>query len=469
MSPSTTKRLSLVGVAWPLFVEQLLRISILFVDQWMLSFVSNEAAAGIGTGANQVLVLCIIIFNFVGIGSSVVITHHLGARDRAGADRIAAAAMGVNTWIGLCASLLVAGLAPAILWVQGVPGPMLPYARTFLTILGGTLFIDAQNLAMAAVLRAHGRTRDAMLVLGSVNLVNVAGNSLVLFGLIGRAGLASHGVAAVTGVAVSGVLARVVGFVALRLLVSRRTGIWLRLRDYFTFPVRELRRILHIGLPAAGENLSYWLALMFVTGFVARVGPTPLVVFNYTRQVVMFVILFAISVGLGTEILVGHLVGAGAFDEAYHRLLRSLRTGLLLVGVATVVAVAGRHHVFRIFTTDAAVLQGCATLMLIELVIEPGRVFNIVVINSLRATGDAVYPVLMGACSMWLLWVPLAWFLTLHTPLGVTGAWIAMACDEWLRAMMMYWRWRRRGWLEHARRSHEHVTSLASPEPVESA
>lgn len=457
-------------MAWPLYVEQFLRLLIFSVDQWMLTRVSDAAAAAVGTGAFQVMIFTIIIFNFVAIGSSVVITHHLGAGDRAGADRIAATAMGVNTWIGVAVSAVVAGLAPFILRLQGVPAPMFPYALTFLTILGATLFVDAQNLAMAAVLRAHGRTRDSMLVSGAANLVNATGNALILFGLIGRDHLAAHGIQAVAGVAISGVVSRVFAFVVLRLLVAKRTGVRLRWRDYLAFPTREVRRILAIGLPAAGENCAYWLALMTVTGFVARLGPVPFVVFNYTRQVVMLtVVSFAIAIGLGTEILVGHLVGAGAFDEAYHRLLRSLRTGVLLVGAAIAALFLVRHQAFRIFTQDPIVLQGCAALLLVELVIEPGRVFNIVVINSLRATGDALYPVLMGACSMWLLWVPLSWFLAFHTPLGLTGVWIAMACDEWLRAGMMYWRWRRRGWLANARRSHAHIAALASPEVAENA
>jgi len=461
-SPGTGARLSLVGVAWPLFVEQLLRILILNVDTFMVSHVSDGAVAALGV-AQQVLVLSIILFNFIGIGSSVVITHHLGARDRAGADRIAAAAIGVNTWIGLLVSAAVAGLASLILRAQHLPPGLFVYARPFLTILGGTLFLDAQNVAMAAVLRAHGRTRDAMVVTGSQNLLNAAGNCVFLFGLFGAPRLG------VTGVALSGAFARLAGFVALRFLVAKRTGIWLGWRDYLTFPVREVGRILRIGLPAAGENLSYWLALMRVTSFAARLGETPLAVATYTRTVMTWVILFAISIGLGTEILVGHLVGAGAFEEAYHRLLRSVRTGLLLVGAATLAFFLSGNWIFRAFTRDPAVLRGCATLLLVELVIEPGRVFNIVVINSLRATGDARFPVVMGACSMWLLWVPLAGVLSLATPLGVTGIWIAMACDEWVRGVMMYSRWKGRRWLKHAQRSRDDVAALASPEVAESA
>ncbi len=463
-------RLSVLGVAWPLFVEQFLRTLIFNVDQWMLTGVSAAAAAAVGTGAFQVVVFSIIIFNFVAIGASVVITHHLGAGDREGAARISATAMGVNTWIGVAVSALVASLAPYIVRLQGVPAPMAAYALTYLTILGSTLFLDAQNLAMMAVLRAHGRTRDSMVVSGAVNVISVLGNATVLFGIIGSTHLAEHGVRAVAGVAISGIVARVVGFVVLRLLVARRTGIRLELRDYLAFPTRDVSRILRIGLPAAGENASYWLALMAVTGFVARLGPTAFLAYNFTRSVVMLVVVsFAMALGLGTEIVVGHLVGAGAFDEAFHRLLRSLRTGLLVVGLTTFALFLARHQVFRIYTGDGDVLRLCATLLLVELVIEPGRIFNIVVINSLRATGDALYPVLMGACSMWLLWVPLSWYLAFHTHLGLVGVWLAMACDEWLRAGMMYWRWRRRGWLENARRSHEDITALASAEMAENA
>jgi len=446
----------LFAIAWPIFVEQGLRFLIMTVDTFMVSHVSDGAVAALGV-AGQVLFLCIVVFNFIAIGSSVVITHHLGAGDPEGARRIASAAIGVNTWVGLAVSAALALFARPLLGLLRLPAELLPYARPFLVILGGTLFLDAQSVAMAAVLRAHRHTRDAMVVTGAQNVLNAAGNCLLLFGLLGFPRLG------VTGVALSGVFARVTGFVALRILVARRTGIWLGWRDYLSFPLGPVRRILRIGLPAAGENLSYWVGLVVVTSFASRLGPVPLATLVYTRNLNTWVILSAISIGLGTEILVGHLVGAGRTEEAYRSLMRSLRTGLLLaiLGAGTV-ALLG-PHLFRIFTDDPTVISAGALLLWIGLVHEPGRVFNIVVINSLRATGDAVFPVIMGASSMWLLWVPLAYALSQHTGLGVTGIWIAMACDEWVRGTMMVLRWRSRRWEAHARDSRR---SLAEAEPA---
>jgi putative MATE family efflux protein len=297
-----------------------------------------------------------------------------------------------------------------------------------------------------------------MLVTGAQNILNVVGNCLLLFGFLGLPRLG------VLGVAISGVFARTCGFVAMRVMVRHRTGIRLPARDYLSFPLRRVRRILHIGLPAAGEILSYWLALLTVTSFASRLGPRPLAVFSYTRSVNSLVILFALSIGMGTEILVGHLVGAGEMERAYRSLLRSLRTGLLLVSGAVVPIALFAPALLRLFTADPAVVAGAALLLRLGLIIEPGRVFNIVVISSLRATGDARFPMLMGAASMWLLWVPLAWALALHTRLGVTGIWLAMACDEWLRGMMMVRRWTSRRWERHARHSRE---GLPPAEPAE--
>ncbi|MGC4000631.1 MAG: MATE family efflux transporter [Anaeromyxobacter sp.] len=439
-------RAGLLALAWPIFVEQALRVLIGTVDTFMVAHVGDDAVAGLGV-ANQFVTLAIILFNFVAVGASVVITHHLGAGDRPGAERIGAAAVAVNTWFGLLVSAAMAGLAEPLLRLMQLEGRPLEYALPFLLLMGGTLFVEARNVAQAAVLRAHGHTRVAMLVTVGQNVLNAAGNALLLFGWFGLPRMG------VVGVALSSVASRLLASAALYVLVHHYTRIRPRLRDYFDLPRERLARILHIGLPAAGENLSWWLALMVVTSFVARMGGPALATQTYTMQVTTWVIQFSISIGIGTELLVGHLVGAGEIEAAYRQLLRSLRTGILLaLAVVTAVAVAA-PRLLGLFTQDAVVIATGALLLRIGLVLEPGRVFNVVVINSLRATGDVKFPVLVGLASMWGVWVPLAWLLGLKAGLGLTGVWISMAADEWLRGLLMYRRWRQRRWVKYARRS----------------
>lgn len=81
-----------------------------------------------------------------------------------------------------------------------------------------------------------------------------------------------------------------------------------------------LRRVLRIGLPATGENLSYWSALIVTTSFASRMGEGSVAAFAYSRQMTRWVLLFSGSIGLATEILVGHLVGAGEIERAYREL-----------------------------------------------------------------------------------------------------------------------------------------------------
>ncbi|HEY1662632.1 MAG TPA: MATE family efflux transporter [Verrucomicrobiae bacterium] len=455
-------RASLFALAWPIFVEQGLRIGIGTVDTFMVSHIGDNAVAGVSV-ANQFVMLFIITFAFIGIGSSVVISHHLGAHDRSGADRISTTAIATNFWIGLAASALVLIFYAPMLRLMHVPdGPMV-YARAFLALMGGTLFLEAMNVAIAATLRAHTHTRDVMLVALGQNVLNVIGNCLLLFGLCGFPKLG------VVGVAISSIFSRLVSCAALWTILARRTHLRLRWRDFISIHVERVRRVLHIGLPAAGENLSYWIGFMVITTFSAHMGATQLATQTYTLNISRWVILFDISIGLGTEILVGRLIGAGRFDEAYRALLCSLRLAFGWSICAMAVLSLAAPWLLGIFTSTPAVIASGAVLLRMGMLLEPGRVFNIVVISSLRATGDARFPVVAGFLSMWCFWVPFAWLLGIKLGLGLVGIWIASICDEWIRGMMMYRRWVKRKWLPAAERSRARAGADALAEAQSAA
>ena len=87
-----------------------------------------------------------------------------------------------------------------------------------------------------------------------------------------------------------------------------------------------------------------------------------------------------------------------------------------------------------------------STLLLLCLILEPGRTFNLICVNSLRATGDAAFTVKMGVLSMWGLAVPISYILGIHFGLGLAGVWTAFIVDEWFRGITMYFRWKSRVW-----------------------
>jgi Na+-driven multidrug efflux pump len=257
-----------------------------------------------------------------------------------------------------------------------------------------------------------------------------------------------------------------VSFVILRQAVLHKTGVRLRPADYFGLSLDTLRRVLRIGLPAAGENLSYWSALIIVTSFASRMGEGSIAAFAYSRQMTLWVLLFSGSIGLATEILVGHLVGAGELERAYRELTASLKKGLVFALAVSVVVAIAAPYVLRSVTADPSVLEAAVRLQRLGILLETGRVFNVVAVNGLRATGDARFPLLMSAFSVWGVWVPLAWWLGLSLGFGLDGLCLAMICDEWLRGLLNYGRWRRRGWMRHAEQSRAHVfRGEESPEP----
>lgn len=69
-----------------------------------------------------------------------------------------------------------------------------------------------------------------------------------------------------------------------------------------------------------------------------------------------------------------------------------------------------RTQLMGLFTDNPYIIGLGASVLLLSVLLETGRTMNIVIINSLRAAGDAKYPVLIGAFSMVLMSLPLGYF-----------------------------------------------------------
>ncbi|SDC24529.1 putative efflux protein, MATE family [Paenibacillus sp. UNCCL117] len=433
------KKLSLLAVTWPIFIDSLLRMMLGTADVFMLSRISDQVAGAIGL-ANEMIVFCILMFGFVGIGTSVAVTQYLGAGRRETATRIAAIAITMNLIFGILVSLALVLFSRLLLELMHLDASLIEQADRYLKIIGGFIWIEALSYAISSVIRANGQTRDVMFVTLGVNVLHIIGNYLLIFGHLG---FPEWGV---TGAAVSAVASRLIGLIVLVGLLYRRMPVRIRPRDYINFDKVHVRQILGIGLPSAGEHLSWQSQHMMVMVFITMIGPAALSAHVYVYNISAYFMALAAAIGMGTEIVIGHMIGAGELKAAYRRLLRSLRISLGLTFAIVCVAALFREKLMGLFTVNPEIIAMGTGILLLSIILEPGRTFNLVVINSLRAAGDARFPVLMGILSMWGICVPLAYWLGIHLDMGLLGVWIAFTVDEWLRGLIMLLRWRSRVW-----------------------
>jgi len=244
-----------------------------------------------------------------------------------------------------------------------------------------------------------------------------------------------------------------------RLLWRTRLNLVPHWHDWWHLPRNELTAVLRIGLPGAAENIVYRLCFMVSVAVAGYLGAQALATQAYVLQINYLVLLSGLATGLAAEIVVGHLIGAGQLHAA-HRLVRmALAWGLGLSVVAASVAALSGHWLLTQFTQSAEIIATGTTLLWWAVLLEPGRTFNLVLINALRAAGDVRYPVVTGAASMLVVLAGGSWWLGVHMHMGLVGIWIAYTADEWVRGLLMWRRWARHGWVPHARAVHRKLNT----------
>ena len=436
-----TAKLSLFAITWPLFIEILLYMLMGNADTLMLSQYSDNSVAAVGV-SNQILSMVIVMFGFIATGTAILVAQNLGAKMNDDAREVSAVSIGANLVFGLVLSAAVFIFSEQLLRLMDLPPELFDEANSYLKIVGGFSFIQSLIMTVSSIIRSYGFTRDIMYVTIGMNVLNVIGNYFFIFGPFG------FPVLGVEGVAISTTVSRIIGLLAAIYVMTKRIPGSLPLSMLFSFPKKHLKNLLNIGIPSAGEHLSYNGSQMVITYFIATLGTQALTAKVYTQNVMMFIFLFSIAISQGTQILIGHMVGAKEIENAYKRALKSLKLAIIISIAAAVIVSFFSKDLLGIFTDNMSIIELGTTLILLTIILEPGRSFNLVLISSLRAAGDVKFPVYMGILSMWGVSVTLSYFLGIYLEMGLVGIWIAFIADEWLRGLLMLWRWRSRVWVK---------------------
>lgn len=432
-------RLSLFSLTWPIFIEIFLYMLLGNVDTLMLSRYSDNAVAAVGV-SNQILSMIVIMYGIVSSGTAILVAQYLGAKKYFKASEVTVMALFVNLLFGATLSISMALLGPNILSLMNIPPNLMDEATSYMRIVGGFSFIQALMMTMTAVIRSHGKMKISLLVTIGMNITNVIGNYLFIFGALGVPRLG------VFGVGISTTISRTLGFIVLFIILTKKIDKNINFSYLRPFPKETLSSLLKIGIPTAGEQLSYNGSQIVITFFITMLGAEALTTRVYTQNIMMFIYLFSVAIGQGTQILIGHLVGAREYDDAYSACIKSLKMAIAISLLMAITFSLFRNSIIGIFTENTKIITTASALILLTMILEPGRAFNLVIINSLRASGDVRFPVRMGIISMWGISVVLSYVLGIYFGLGLIGMWIAFATDEWFRGLFMLWRWKSRKW-----------------------
>ena len=430
----------LLILAGPMFLELFLNTMLNNVDTLMLSHFDEYAVGAVGN-ANTIMFMMNILFNVIATATSVVVAQYLGARLYDKMNMIYTLAVVVNLVIGVFLSGLFCVANPLIMDFLHVSEQMRPYSMIYIYIVGGGGFLTAVFNVMLQILRCNGHTRIGMWVTFAINLINIGGNYLFLYGPLKCMNMG------VAGVAISTVTARFIAVAGL-LAFFYMTGTGkLSLRYLIPFPGRLLGRMIKIGLPSGGENLTYNLYQTTLLSFVNTMGNDSVNARAYCNSLIAFAMIFSNACAMSTQIITGHLVGAGKSDEAYKRVFKTLRTSMpITIALASINAVFC-SYTLRFFTENANIIALGQAIMIADIFVETGRCLNMTFVSSLKAAGAYIFPLIMGIVCNWGLGLTTGYLAGIVFGVGVAGVYAGTALDELIRGLIVMYYWYKKKWL----------------------
>ena len=431
----TVQRKKLHQLFFPLFFETLFMMLAGIVDTLMLSTEGDHAVGAVGT-ANTYISLFIIMFSIISSGMVAVMTQYIGARRPGVAHQALKLGLLFNLTVGIVITGVLLFGTDAILKAVGIARDLEAPARIYLRVVGAFCVCNALAPILSSYLRSFGHTTPTMAATVTANIINVALNALFLF--VMEWGI--FGVALATGIS------RLVNLLWLWIAARRRIK---PETDPNPPANREvLRKIIRVGLPAAMETILYNIAITLVISMLNRMDATGAQVTarSYALQISNFSYCVSAALAHANAVLVGWYIGGCEIDACK----RDTRRAAVL-GIGAAVIVSGIFAFFSksvvgLFTDNPEMIRLVGILLIVDVFLEVGRSGNLVYGFALKTSGDAVFPMMIGIIFMFLCASGGTWLFGVKLGWMAVGAYVGMALDECVRAVLMYVRWRSGRW-----------------------
>lgn len=290
----------------PLIIEQLLTVTVGMADTLMIASVGEEAVSAVSL-VDTVMILLINIFAALATGGAVVAGQYIGQRRTESACKAAEQLVLFITVFSLAVTALMYAGQNLILY--GVFGKIEPEvmraSRLYLLIVSASIPFLALYNGGAAVFRGMGNSQISMLTSLIMNVVNIIGNGILIYGL-------HMGVA---GAAIPTLVSRILAaLMIIPLLCREKYPVHLRHAMSFRFEGHTIRKILHIGVPNGMENSMFQLGKILVLSLVSTFGTASIAANAVSNTIALFQVLPGMAMGLAVITVISQCVGAGGLS-----------------------------------------------------------------------------------------------------------------------------------------------------------
>lgn len=423
----------------PLIVEQILAVNIGLADTFMVSQCGEAAVSGVSL-VDTLNILLINIFSALATGGAIVSSQYIGREEPENAciaaKQLILVTAGISTLLMTVCLIGNHGILDVIFGKVETDVAENAYTYFFWSALSYP-FIALYN-AGAALFRAMGNSRVSMLVSLLMNILNISGNALLIFG----AGLG------VAGAAIASLISRFVGAVIILLLLRfQHHAIHLDSLIRLEWKPHMIRNILMIGIPTGLENGMFQVGKILVMGLITEIGTVAITANAIANQVAALPQIPGAAIGLAMVTVVGQCIGAGEYDQAQAYTIKLTGLAYGMMSVLCILEACGAGIIVSMFALSADTVTTTVELLVFHgitcMVLWPA---SFVLPNGLRAAGDVRFTMLVSVLSMWICRIGFSYLFVKLFQMGVMGVWIAMVLDWIVRVVFFIIRLLRGKW-----------------------
>lgn len=422
------KRNYFFHLAWPAAAEGILIHLLSSIDLIMAGSLGSQAQAAIGI-ISQPKMMTLLFVRAFATALTAVISRRYGEKNSREMNAIFKQSLVVTSifyfiLIGLCLAIF-----PKILGLAGAQKDYWDSAYTYGTIIFIGLFFNAIAMIINASLVAVGQTRVIFVANVAGNIVNCLLNYCFIFGAFGfpRLGILGIGIGTLTG----NILSLFISAKAVaneKIPLSFKEGEWMPKREKFT----SIIKVLQGSLP---EQFFERLGMFLYTVMVAHLGLIYMAVHHIAMNLCDVLYSMAIGLGTATAATTGQMLGKKSPEEAYEYGKIGERFGLLVAGIGFCLFFFFRQDIVSLFSKDPQVIEIGSKIMIIVAVVSFPQTLSLVHSGVLKGAGDTKYVAHYSFLIIAIMRPLLTYILLFKLDLGLTGAWIALLCDQSLRAL----------------------------------